>query len=215
MPHNRRLLIPAGVRHTEIVVVNSRFIASISPAFSVDDAREFIAGVRSAHPEASHHVPAFIIGHGDSIIEHCSDDGEPQGTAGRPALAVLKGSGLGDIVVVVTRYFGGNKLGTGGLVRAYTDSVKAVLDGLPLAEKVAVHTVHLVVPYPLFERVRLLAADYKGQVLNQEFAAEVTLNLQFTVEAFPGFQATLRELSSGSLNAEIVQTNPAEIFRVK
>lgn len=209
---NVRLLLPSGERHSEIVVVNSRFIASIAPVFSVEAAREFITKIRAAHPEANHHVPAFIIGHGASITEHCSDDGEPQGTAGRPALAVLKGSGLGDVVVVVTRYFGGTKLGTGGLVRAYTDAVKTVLDGLPLAEKVAVHTVMLVLPYAFFERVRQLVAAHGGRILDEDFAGDITLTLEFTTEHFPDFQAALRELSSGTLQAEIVDTDPAAIF---
>ncbi len=206
------MLVPAGQRHIEIVVVNSRFIASIAPANSVEVAREFIGKIRIEYAGANHHVPAFIIGHGASITEHCSDDGEPQGTAGRPALAVLKGSGLGDVVVVITRYFGGTKLGTGGLVRAYTDAVKAVLDGLPLAEKVAVHTVLLVVTYPYFERVRLLVAAHHGQILDEEFAGDITLTLQFTTERFPAFQEGLRELSKGTLQAEIIDTNPAAIF---
>lgn len=209
---NTRFLLPAGEHHTEIVVVNSRFVASVAPVFSVEAAREFIAKIRAAHPEATHHVPAFIIGHGTSITEHCSDDGEPQGTAGRPALAVLKGSGLGDLAVVVTRYFGGTKLGTGGLVRAYTDAVKAVLTGLPLAEKIAVHTVMLVLPYSFFERVRQLAAAHGGRVLDEDFAGDITITMQFTTERFPAFQEALRELSSGSLRAEIVETNPSAIF---
>ena len=87
--------------------------------------------------DASHNVPAFVIGHGQSIITHCNDDGEPSGTAGRPALAVLQGSGLGDAVVVVTRYFGGTKLGKGGLVRSYGDAVRSVLKLTPLAQKIA------------------------------------------------------------------------------
>ena len=209
-----RLLIPASEQHTEIVVVNSRFIAAIAPVFSVEEARDFIAKIRAAHPNATHNVPVFIIGHGASVIEHCSDDGEPQGTAGRPALAVLKGSGLGDAAVVVTRYFGGTKLGTGGLVRAYTDAVKSVLAGLPLAEKIKTHTVRLVLPYPLFERIRILIAEHGGQILNENFAGDVTLTLQFAAKNLPSFQGALREASKGALQAEITETNPAAIFPV-
>ena len=109
---------------------------------------------------AIRNVPAFLVGFGQSVIAHCSDDGEPSGTAGRPALAVLQGSGLGDIGVVVTRYFGGTKLGTGGLVRAYTDAVKAVLEILPLAEKVPTHTVMLVIPYALYEQVKIIIHEF-------------------------------------------------------
>jgi uncharacterized YigZ family protein len=210
--NKNRFLVPAHERHTEIVVLNSRFIASISMADSVEAARVVIETMRKEHPGANHHVPAFIIGHGASITEHCSDDGEPQGTAGRPALAVLKGSGLGDVVVVITRYFGGTKLGTGGLVRAYTDAVKAVLNGLPLAEKIAVHTVLLVLPYAYFERVRLLVAAHRGQILDEDFAGDITLTLQFTTEHLQGFQDALRELSKGALQAEIITTNQAAIF---
>lgn len=214
MSETKQLLIPAGEKHSEIVVVNSRFIASIRPAFSVDEARHFIAKIKAEHPAASHHVPAFIIGHGSSIIEHCSDDGEPAGTAGRPALAVLKGSGLGDVVVVVTRYFGGTKLGTGGLVRAYTDAVKAVLADLLLAEKISTHTVLLVMPYALFDRVRLLIADYHGRILDEDFAAEVTIKIQFQTGRFEAFQGSLREISQGTLQAEIIETRLDTIFPI-
>lgn len=210
-PANRSI-IPAGERTTEITVVNSRFITDIAPAFSVEEARSFIARIKAEHPAASHHVPAFIIGHGASTIEHCSDDGEPAGTAGRPALAVLKGSGLGDVVVVVTRYFGGTKLGTGGLVRAYTEAVKAVLADLPLAEKIATHTVMVEVPYSFFERARLLAAEHHGLILDEEFGAEVTLTIRFPSEKLDAFQGALREASQGLLRAEIIETNPDTIF---
>jgi uncharacterized YigZ family protein len=206
------MLIPAVERHTEIVVVNSLFIASIAPAFSVEEARAFVAKVRENHPDASHHVPAFIIGHGAGTTDHCSDDGEPQGTAGRPALAVLKGSGLGDVVVVVTRYFGGSKLGTGGLVRAYTDSVKAVLAGLPLAEKTSALTVRLVTPYALFERVKILCKKYKGRILDSEFAGDITLSIQLIAENFQEFNDEMREISSGTIQTEVIETNPAAIF---
>ncbi|MRS04545.1 YigZ family protein, partial [bacterium] len=154
--------IPAQRSRAEIEVLKSRFIASIAPAFSVDEARAFIQEIKKEFSDASHNVPAFLIGHGASVIAHSSDDGEPSGTAGRPALIVLQGSGLGDVVVVVTRYFGGTKLGTGGLVHAYTDAVKEVLIDLPFAEKVATYLVMVVIPYTLFEQVRLLAQKYQG-----------------------------------------------------
>jgi uncharacterized YigZ family protein len=116
MPHYP---VPLKEIRRELIVVNSRFVATLAPVMSVEEAKAFIARIRGEFSDASHNVPAYLVGGGDSLIEHCSDDGEPSGTAGRPALAVLKGSGLGDVAVVVTRYFGGTKLGTGGLVRAY------------------------------------------------------------------------------------------------
>jgi len=195
-----------------MVVVNSRFIATAAPVFTVDEAKTFIADMRQEFHDATHNVPAFLVGHGTSVIAHCSDDGEPSGTAGRPALAVLKGSDLGDIAVVITRYFGGTKLGTGGLVRAYSDAVRAVLEVLPLAEKVPTHTVMMAVPYSLFERVRLLVSRHRGATLDEDFAADVTVTARFPVEHFPEFQDALRELSAGALEAEIVETHEDTIM---
>src|SRR3954467_13767905 len=129
-------LIPASSARTEIRASNSRFIASAAPAATVEAARRFIAGVRAEMPDASHHVYAYIVGHGATTTLSMTDDGEPPGTAGRPVMAVLKGSGLGDVALVVTRYFGGTLLGTGGLVHAYGDAAKAVLTILPRAEKI-------------------------------------------------------------------------------
>ncbi len=207
-----RLLIPEREARAELLVVNSRFIATIAPAFTVEEARVFIARTKAEFADATHHVPAFIIGHGASVVAHCQDDGEPSGTAGRPALAVLRGSGLGDAVVVVTRYFGGTKLGTGGLVRAYGDAVREVLTRVPLAEKVATHTVLLETPYSYFERIRQLIEAHHGQVLEEDFAAEVTVTARFTLEALPDFQLALRDLSNGTLEALIVETDEATIM---
>ena len=132
----RAQAIPAGPARTEIRASNSRFIASAAPAATVEAARAFIAGVRAEMPDASHHVYAYIVGHGATTTLSMTDDGEPPGTAGRPVMAVLKGSGLGDVALVITRYFGGTLLGTGGLVRAYGDAAKAVLAILPRMEKI-------------------------------------------------------------------------------
>jgi uncharacterized YigZ family protein len=207
-----RCVIPAQETRTEIRVVNSRFIATVAPALTVEEARAFIARVKREFSDATHNVPAYLIGHGSSVIAHCSDDGEPSGTAGHPMLAVLRGSDLGDVAVVVTRYFGGTKLGTGGLVRAYGDAVRACLDDLPRAVKVPTHTVMVAVPYSLFERLRRLIAGRGGKVLDEEFGADVTVTAQIIVDEFPDFQRELRELSHGAVEAEIVETNAATIM---
>jgi uncharacterized YigZ family protein len=210
---NGRYPIPAAETRTEIEVKNSRFIATAAPVFSVDEAKAFIKRIKEEFADASHNVPAYQVGFGLSVTAHCSDDGEPSGTAGRPMLAVIQGSGLGDIAVVVTRYFGGTKLGTGGLVRAYGDAVKAVLAALPLAERVPVHTVMVALPYSHLERVRLLVAGGNGRLLEEEFAADITLTAQFTVEQFPTFQEALREMTHGTLAAEIIETSEEIIPR--
>ncbi len=189
------------------MVINSRFISSAGPAFSVEEAREFVSRIKAEFANASHNVPAYLIGYGASVTAHCTDAGEPSGTAGRPMLAVLQGSGLGDVVVVVTRYFGGTKLGTGGLVRAYTDAAKAVLEVLPRAEKVPTYTVMVAAPYPFYEQIRLLVAEHHGQLLDQEFTVDVTLTARFAMERFEPFQAALRELTRGTVEAVIIETN--------
>ena len=180
----------------------------------MDQAREFIKEIRDEFDDASHNVPAFIIGHGASIIEHCTDDGEPSGTAGRPMLHVLKGSGLGDVVVVVTRYFGGTKLGKGGLVRAYGDSVKAVLEITPLAHKVPTSTALITVPYHLFERVQLLIPNHNGNILEKTFEVDVTLTVQFPTVNVEDFQKELTSLSHGQVEAIIIESNNDTIMPI-
>ncbi len=201
-----RQLVPAQEKRNEIMAGNSRFIATLAPAFSVAEARAFIARIKGEFADATHNVPAFVIGHGAAVTAHCNDDGEPAGTAGRPALAVLQGSGWGDLVVVVTRYFGGTKLGTGGLVRAYGDAVREVLAVTPVAQKVATHTVLLATEYHYFEQVRLLVSAHHGQILDEEFAGDVTVTARFPVAQFSAFQNSLRNLSGGQLEALIITT---------
>ncbi len=198
--------VPAREMRGELTISNSRFISSLAPAFSVDEAKAFIVRIKAEFPDASHNVPVFIIGHGDSETAHCSDAGEPSGTAGRPALAVLRGSGLGDVAVVVTRYFGGTKLGTGGLVRAYSEAVRLVVETVPRAERVLTHTLMLVFPYTYLERVRLLLASLSGTVLDEDFAADVTLTARLMVDKLPSFQAELSDLTRGKVQAEIIET---------
>lgn len=190
----------------EILVENSRFIATLAPVFSVDEARAFISRIRMEFADASHHVPAFIIGHGSSEIAHCSDAGEPSGTAGRPALAVLRGSGLGDACVVVTRYFGGTKLGTGGLVHAYSEAVRQVLSKVHQAHKRMVHTIMLAFHYRYLERVRSLVSKHHGRILDESFAADVTLTARFPVDDLAGFREAIQELSNGAWDTELIET---------
>lgn len=199
-------LIPARPARTELVIAKSRFIASAAPVFSIAEAQAYIRQIRSEFQGATHNVPAYIIGHGASTITHCSDDGEPSGTAGRPALSVLLGSGLGDICVVITRYFGGVKLGSGGLVRAYSDSVRGVLSNLPLARKVNTHTVRIDLPYNWLERFRRLVASHEGQVIDENYDIDVKITARFSIDQFVVFQEALAQASQGSLQAEIIDS---------
>ena len=210
----KRYPIPAKEVQTEITVVNSRFIATAGPTFSVTEAKTFIKRIKNQFSDASHNVPAYVIGYGASVTAHCNDDGEPSGTAGRPALAVLHGSGIGDISVVVTRYFGGTKLGTGGLVRAYSDAVRAVLDVLPRAERVSTHTIMLESPYPLYDRLSLLIPEFNGQIMDQDFGVQVTLTLRFAIEDLPGFEDAVRELSRDTIDIFTIESNENTIMPI-
>jgi uncharacterized YigZ family protein len=199
-------LVPLNEIRQEHMVINSRFIATLAPAFTVEEARAFIARIKKEFADASHNVPAYVIGGGNTFAEFCSDDGEPSGTSGKPALAVLRGSGLGDVAVVITRYFGGTLLGTGGLVKAYTESAQLVVNAVEHGRRVEVHVVMLAIPYNLLERIRLMAVKNNGEVSAEDFAEDVTMTLQFPVESFENFQYELKELSAGSLKAEIIET---------
>jgi len=199
-------LTPAEEIRREQMVVNSRFIATLAPAADTDAARAFIARIRKEFADATHNVPAYIIGGGNNVTDYCSDDGEPSGTAGRPALAVLRGSGLGDVAVVVTRYFGGTLLGKGGLVRAYTESAQLVVNTVQRARRQQVHIAMLEVPYNLLERVRILVNNYHGDILDESFAADITMTIRFPVENAEEIQRGLSELSAGKLQAEFIET---------
>lgn len=198
--------VPLAEIRREHVIVNSRFIATLAPVFSIAEARTFIAHIKKEFADASHNVPAYIIGGGNTVTEYFSDDGEPDGTAGRPALAVLRGSGLGDVALVVTRYFGGTKLGTGGLVKAYTESAQLVVNAVGRGRRIPVHVTMLAIPYNLLERVRLLSARHYGEILSEDFAGDITVTLQIPVDTFDAFQNELSELSAGKLKAEVIET---------
>jgi uncharacterized YigZ family protein len=195
----------------EHLVVNSRFIATLTPASSQEAARAFIARVKAEFADAQHNVPAYIIGSGNTVTEFSSDDGEPSGTAGKPALAVLRGSGLGDVAVVITRYFGGTLLGTGGLVKAYTESTQMVVNAVPRGRRIAVHIVIFVIPYPLLERMRAVAALHKADIMGEDFGADITMTIRIPVESFEAFQTELGERSAGKSSAEIIETTEAVV----
>ncbi|HSL42062.1 MAG TPA: YigZ family protein [Anaerolineales bacterium] len=209
----RSYFIPLNEIRREHIVVNSRFISTLAPVFSTDEARAFISRIKKEFAEASHNVPAYIIGGGNTVTEYFSDDGEPSGTAGKPALAVLRGSGLGDVAVVITRYFGGTLLGTGGLVKAYTESTQMVVQAVERGRRIPVHVAMAAIPYNLLERVRLLITRSGGEILGEDFAADITMTLRFPVDAFAGFQNELRELSAGKLQAEVIESKEA-VFKV-
>ncbi len=197
--------VPAARARTELRDRGSRFVATADRARSADAARSIVEAVRAEMPDASHQCYAFSAGHGASTTQGMSDDGEPSGTAGRPILAVVAGSGIGDLIIVVTRYFGGTKLGTGGLVRAYTKAAQAVLGVLPIEIAIERVTAHLVVPYPLHDAVRRLLDARGVEVLHSEFDADVRLVLRLAATVAPDVERSLGEISSGALTLEDVE----------
>lgn len=196
-------LVPASRFSTESWVKNSHFIATIGPAFSVTEAREFIAEINQQFMDATHNVPAYVIGSGSSITAHSSDNGEPSGTAGKPALSVLMGSGLGDAVLVITRYFGGTKLGTGGLVKAYSNAARDAVGGVPRAKKIRVHQAFISCPYNIYERMLRLIKLHKGLHLEESYSEQVRIDFLLPAGAASALQTAVTELSNGQLSVII------------
>ena len=192
-------LIPAETVQTEIVIRKSRFLTTIQQAKTVAEARNRLAALRSELPTANHHVYAFRVGFGNSVTEGMSDDGEPTGTAGPPTLAVLRGSGVGDILLVTARFFGGTKLGTGGLVRAYTLSAQEALRELKTERKVERKTVGLELPYSLYNIVRRLIDAHKGTIDDEQFGAEILVIARFVTNDLNCFTVELRERTAGAV----------------
>lgn len=207
--------VPASQYSLESRVANSRFIATISPAFSVDEAKEFIKKLNKKYADATHNVPVFIIGHGSSMISHSSDNGEPSGTAGRPALSVLKGSGLGDAVLVITRYFGGTKLGTGGLVKAYSDSAREIIAAVPKAKKTLVHYASLECPYNLYELIARAIRKHKGRINSESFTDNVKLVYSISVNSYDELQNAINELSNGRIQSLINKPDQVSLVLIK
>ena len=190
----------AGPFEAEIAERKSRFICHVAPVSTEDEALAVLSDVRGRHPEARHNVWAYLLRNGR---ERCSDDGEPQKTAGLPTLEVLRRSGLANLVAVTTRYFGGTLLGTGGLVRAYTEAVQAALAGAQIAEYTSCVTAACRLPYARYEQVLRLAEDVGGKNLGADFGADVLLRVLFKEEDAPAFAAAVRELARGEELCEL------------
>jgi uncharacterized YigZ family protein len=195
-----RYPIPAATVRFQETISRSRFITTVAAAATPEQARGLVAEVRAEFPDATHHCFAYVAGPPGSTAQiGMSDDGEPGGTAGRPMLAVLLGSGVGDIAAVVTRFFGGTKLGTGGLVRAYSGGVKAALTQLPLQEKVVLRTLVLGGAYHWISALDRLLPSYEAQVDERTFDADVTWHISVPEECCDALVQALTELSRGEI----------------
>jgi uncharacterized YigZ family protein len=198
---NKPYKIAANSIVDETIVSRSRFICFISPCSSHDDAKELLIKCRRLHPQASHHCYAFLTGRPDDSQGYgSSDDGEPSGTAGRPMLSVLQGSGIGELCAIVVRYFGGTKLGTGGLQRAYGGSVRQALLILGTSIKVPMVEKRLTCDYGQINDVLYFIEQAKGEVVQQDFTAQIELLIALPEEQLVNVKQQLQTLSAGLLN---------------
>ena len=195
--------IPAGRAETELIINRSRFISTADYTPTIDAAKSLISDVKETYPDASHHVYAFAVGYGATVTHGMTDDGEPKSTAGKPTLAVVRGSGLGDVTVVTTRYFGGTKLGTGGLVKAYTESAQLVLAEMAREEKIAKQTLAFTVAYHFYEPITRLVTQYDGEIASQAFSTDVLLSVILPESQVKPFAAALTEMSSGRIMLDL------------
>ena len=191
------MLILRQSTRAELIVRKSRFLAEAAPVASAEAARELCRERKRIYAGCSHVVFAFICGPQGGVMG-CSDDGEPSGTAGRPVLEVLKGSGITNVLLTVTRWFGGTLLGTGGLVRAYTESAQLALADAPTTELVPLTRFTLVLSYLQYETVRRRFPEFAAEITGEEFAAGVTLSGVIPSAKLAAFSETVRDLTGGA-----------------
>ncbi len=199
----KRYPIPAGLHRVEQDIQKSRFITTAAHTPTVEEAKAFIARVREELADATHNCWAFVVGPPGSTAQvGMSDDGEPHGTAGRPMLTALLHGGVGDVAMVVTRYFGGTLLGKGGLVRAYTAGVQQALESLPTTERVRKTRLAVEVEYTHVDGLRRLLPGYEVQVLSEEYSATVGYRLELPVTQVEGLRTALNDLTLGQVLVE-------------
>lgn len=186
-----------GVTVAEIEEKKSRFICSLAHVESEEEALAHLEAIRSANRMARHNVYAYILRDAGTGRVRYSDDGEPQKTAGLPTLDVLQHAELTDVIAVVTRYFGGTLLGTGGLVRAYTQATQAAVEAAPLVVVSVCVDITVILPYPSYESVLRLAQDCQAKVKDTQFTDVVTLHLRMISGTESDFLSQLTELLRG------------------
>lgn len=188
--------VPSGDSETEFVEKKSRFIGRIWVTETEAEALEHLKAMRQQHWDATHNVWAYIIHGGPTRY---SDDGEPQGTAGLPVLEVLRGAGVENVCCIVTRYFGGTLLGTGGLVRAYGRSARDALQAAGIARKQLWKQLDLILPYSFFERLRQEVERFGGIVSDTEYSADICIHSLLPADRAPDFRARVIDLTRGAV----------------
>jgi uncharacterized YigZ family protein len=199
----RRYRIPAARVRVEDRIEHSLFIATIEPATSVEQAKAALERIRAEFPDATHHCHAWLIGPpGSTANTAASDDGEPSGTAGQVMLKTLLNSDVGDVVAIVTRYYGGINLGRGGLVRAYSGGVQHALREMKTTEHVDLVNVQVVVPYAAVDAVQRLLQREGARVIAQAFSTHVALLVRMPVDREEEILRALADATNGAARIE-------------
>jgi uncharacterized YigZ family protein len=200
-----RYPVPGATHRAERVIERSRFIATVARAATPDEAQAFVRAVGAEFPDATHNCWAYVAGApGSTSHVGLSDDGEPHGTAGRPMLTVLLHSGVGEVAAVVTRYYGGTKLGTGGLARAYGGTLGDAMAGLPRAERMTLVRVEAIVGYDAIGAVQLLLPAHEGVVEDVVYDTEVRYRLALPDARVRAFDDALREATSARATVRVL-----------
>lgn len=190
--------VPARVHRVEETIQRSRFVTTLAHAPTAEAAHAFIERVRAEHPDATHHCWAFVAGPpGSTAHIGMSDDGEPHGTAGRPMLTALLHGGVGEVVGVCSRWFGGVKLGTGNLSRAYASGVKLALETLPTEEKVERVEVTVTIGYADVDAVQRLLDEHGVVVVGEVYGADVRYRCGVPADGVAALEARLADLTRG------------------
>ena len=200
----KQFRVPYEPAESEFAEKRSRFIGHIWPVETEEEAQAHIKAMKSQYYDARHNCWCYLIG--DNIVRY-SDDGEPQGTAGQPMLKVFQRENVTNVCCVVTRYFGGILLGTGGLTRAYSRSAKETLSAAGAATMGLWRQVRLHCPYPLLERVKLEIGTWGGLIDNTEYGAEVTVTASMPEDGAERLQDRLTELSAGGIILQVLGEN--------
>jgi uncharacterized YigZ family protein len=200
-PVPKRYMIPASDLRLEETIRKSRFIVSVSHVSTASAAGEWIQTIKKTFNDASHNCWAYIAGPPtETNAIRSSDDGEPSGTAGRPMLNILLRSGLGETATVVTRYFGGIKLGTGGLVRAYAGMVQKAMAAIPLIEKTTLIRLSITIAYPYISALKRLAGICGAVIRDERYTENALLVLELPADAQKQFEASLVALTKGDID---------------
>lgn len=180
----------------EYIVEKSRFIAHAMPVTSLDEAREYVAAVKEEYRDATHNVPAIIVG-AKQEMQWASDDGEPGGTSGLPMLKFIAGEGLTNLTVVVTRYFGGIKLGTGGLARAYTAAAKLGIEAAGVCEVLESALLKYEFDYSYLSKLQNMAAGGSFEIIDPEYTDVVRARIRCLSEKESEIRSIMTNLTSG------------------